>query len=130
MRAREIVFRTIVPILVFFSVSCRVEESKVPGNWVADASCVTVTLAVKADHSFIQTARHGGVVVNELTGRWISNTKGEMVTFRPFLDFLDDEKGKRMESASFPPENLGLTTEMGPVMFRCQDGTHELYYAK
>ncbi len=50
--------------------------------------------------------------------------------FEPFLDFLNDAQGRQVGGASFPPEGIGKVIEMGPIIVKCPDSDHELYYAK
>ena len=91
---------------------------------------MTITLVVNPDHSFVQSARAAAGETNRLTGRWSVDNKDKTMTFEPFLDFLNDEHGKRLGFASFPPEVIWPAIEMGPVVVKCPDSYHEIRYVK
>jgi len=117
--------------LSFLSLGCHtVNESKLIGTWRAEASCVTITLVVNPDHSFVQSVRTHTDEINRLTGRWSLDRRDKMMTFRPFLDFLNDRNGRQMGFASFPPVVMGPVIEMGSIIVKCPDSDHQIDYVK
>jgi hypothetical protein len=117
--------------LILLSSGCRTaNESRLVGIYRANGSCVVITLVVNPDHSFIQSTQTRKGETNQLTGRWSVDKKDRMITFEPFLDFLNDDHGRRLGSASFPPEVFGSVIEMGPIIVKCPDSDHEIYYSK
>ena len=120
-----------ISTLVFLCLGCRTaNESRLVGTYRANASCVTITLVVNKDHSFVQSAQARSGETNRLTGRWSLDKKDKMMTFEPFLDFLNDDHGRQLGFASFSPELMGLVTEMGPVIVKCPDSDHQINYVK
>jgi len=91
---------------------------------------VTITLTVNPDHSFVQNAQTRTGETNRLTGTWSVDKIDKMMTFKPFLDFLNDTHGRQMGFASFPPEMMGPAIEMGPVIVKCPDSDHQINYIK
>lgn len=73
-------------------------ERSIVGTYRADAPCETIVLAVNQDHSFVQSVHTRTTEINRLSGKWSSDNYG--VTFRPFLDFLNEGNGSRLEFAS------------------------------
>jgi hypothetical protein len=111
--------------------ACRTtNESRLVGTYRADASCVKVTLVVNQDHSFEQRVEAHDGATNQLTGKWSVDKENGYMNFEPFLDFLKDARGKQVRGASFSPEGIGTAIEMGPIIVKCADSDHELYYAK
>lgn len=116
-------------VLVFLACSV-VNESRLVGTYRADGSCVNITLVVNPDHSFVQSAQTPAGETNRLTGRWNVDKKDKIMTFEPFLDFLNDTHGRQVGFASFPPEGMGWVVEMGPVIVKCPDSDHKIDYVK
>ena len=118
-------------MLLLSCLACRTtNESRLVGTYRADASCVIVTLVVKQDHSFEQIVETHESATNRLTGKWSVDRENGYMDFEPFLDFLNDAQGRQVGGASFPPEGIGKVIEMGPIIVKCPDSDHELYYAK
>jgi hypothetical protein len=120
----------VTALMVFCTKCSTVNESRLVGIYHANGSCVTITLVVNPDHSFVQSARAAAGETNRLTGRWSVDKKDKMMTFEPFLDFLNDEHGKRLGFANFPPEVIWPAIEMGSVVVKCPDSYHEIRYVK
>jgi hypothetical protein len=111
--------------------ACRTtNESRLVGTYRVDASCVTVSLVVNQDHSFVQRVETRDGETNRLTGKWSVDKKNGYIDFEPFLDFLNDAHGRQLGFASYPPEIIGTVIEIGPVILKCPDSDHELYYAR
>jgi hypothetical protein len=120
-----------VSALTLVCLACdTVDESRLAGTYRADGSCVTITLVVNADHSFVQSAETRAGETNRITGTWSVDKKDKTITFRPFLDFLNDMHGKQVGWASFPPVAMGLFIQMGPVIVKCLDSDRKIDYAK
>jgi hypothetical protein len=120
-----------VSTLILVCLACNtVDESRLVGTYRADGSCVTITLVVNPDHSFVQNAETRTRETNRITGRWTVDKKDRTITFRPFLDFLEDMHGRQIEYADFPPETMGWVIDMGPVIVKCPDSDHKVDYVK
>ncbi len=105
---------------------CRTRsESKIIGLYEAKTSCVDIRLAINRDHSFTQSVRTKRGEANQLTGTWSWDQRTRYVTFKPFLDFLKGIPGAETTSASFQPDVMGWVVEMGPVVIKCPDSSHE-----
>ncbi len=124
--------RVLAATLVVILLGCRtVNESRLVGTYLAKASCLTITVGVNSDHSFLQTVMRTTVgETNRLAGKWSVDKKDRVMTFEPFLDFLNDEHGRKLEFASFRSEIIGPVIEMVPIIVKCRDSVHELYYVK
>jgi len=97
MQTRGMIPAAFVSTLILFCLACNtVNESRLIGTYRADSSCVTITLVVNLDHSFVQSVqtRTGGT--NQLAGKWSVDKKEETITLEPFLDFLNDAQGKAL----------------------------------
>jgi len=105
-------------------------EAKIIGIYKADAPCANISLAVHADHSFTQSVRTKEGEVKQLGGEWDLDPQTKYVTFKPFLDFVHENRGAEIAMASFPPEVMGLAIEMGPVIIKCSDSSYEVNYTK
>jgi hypothetical protein len=117
--------------LVLVCLACTtVKESRLVGTYRADGLCVAITLMVNPDHSFVQSAETRTGETNRLTGTWSVDKKDKTITFDPFLDFLNDTRGKQVGGASFTPEMTGLGIKMGPVIVKCPDSDHQVDYLK
>jgi|HubBroStandDraft_1064217.scaffolds.fasta_scaffold410972_2 hypothetical protein len=131
MHTRGVIRGLSISTFVFLCLGCRsANESRLIGTYRADTSCMTVTLVVNKDHSFVQSAQARSGETNRLTGKWSLDKKDKMMTFKPFLDFLNDDHGRRLTFASFSPELMGLVTEMGPVIVKCPDSDRQINYVK
>lgn len=102
-------------------------ESRVTGVWHAEASCVDVWLEVLPDHTFVQTVRTKQGEANQLTGTWSFDPY--WINFNPFLDLIEDTRGKRVGGFGSPVEWIGVL-HMGPVIIKCPDSSHEADYTK
>ena len=128
---RKVVCTCCISAFALLLLACRTtNESRLVGAYRADAPCVTVSLTVNQDHSFVQIVETQKVETNRLTGKWSVDKEGGYMTFEPFLDFLNDAHGRQLGFASFPPEEIGTAVEMGPIIVKCPGSGHELYYAK
>jgi len=105
-------------------------EQSIIGTYTARAPCVTVTLVVKQDHSFVQSVRTYIGETNELKGHWIVDKMAKFVVFRPFLDFSKDSRGRPVELADGPVERLLFETTMGPKNVLCPDSMHQMDFVK
>src|SRR5271168_952888 len=82
--ARTLALSLLVPL-----VACTVtREESIAGTYVLEAPCLTATLVVKRDHSFLQTVRTDSGETNRLTGVWSVDREG-FVYFRPILDLKE-----------------------------------------
>lgn len=130
MQTRGII-RGLFVSLVLVCLGCStVNESRLVGTYRADGSCVTITLSVNPDHSFVQNAETRTGETNRLTGRWSVDKRRKYIDFEPFLDFLNDDHGRQVGGASFPPQVMGLGIELGPVIVKCPDSNHQIDYIK
>jgi hypothetical protein len=99
-----------VSALAFAFLGCHVTSERfIVGTYQAEAPCVTITLVLNRDHSFVQSVRAHTGEINRLSGEWTTDKYG--VTFKPFLDFLNDDHGRQLQFASFSPEVMprGIT---------------------
>jgi hypothetical protein len=119
----------LVSTVVFYCVACHVtSERLVVGTYRAKAPCATITLVVNRDYSFAQTVHTNTGETNQLSGKWSMDKSG--VTFQPFLDFLNDDHGRQLGFASFPPEVMPRGITMGPIIVKCPDSDHQIDYVK
>jgi hypothetical protein len=130
MQTRGIIPVFISTLLLVCSGCNTVNESRLVGTYRADGSCVNIMLVVNPDHSFVQSAEARSGEINRVTARWSVDKKDGMITFEPFLDFLNDTHGKQVGGASFPPESMGLFVRLGPVIVKCPDSDHQIDYVK
>lgn len=105
-------------------------ESSLVGIYHAETSCLAITLIVKADHSFVQSVRMKDGGAKQLSGNWSVERGGKWLVLKPFLDFTTNTQGTEAKSISLPPEAIGPVIEMGPVIIKCPDTTHEVNYSK
>jgi hypothetical protein len=117
-------------VLVLSAGCITTNEAKIVGTYRVSTACVDVTMVIKSDHSFEQTAKTHDGNINQLRGVWNITAEPKGIILKPFLDFSAYDHGKQVEFAIFPPEATGSAIEMGPVMIRCQDGLHEVDYIK
>ena len=131
METKGMIRAAFVSTLILVCLACNtVNESRLIGTYRADSSCVTITLAVNPDHSFVQSVQTHTGGTNQLAGKWSVDKKDETITLEPFLDFLNDTQGRQVGGASFSPEMLGLGVRMGPIIVKCPDSVHEIDYVK
>jgi hypothetical protein len=131
MQTRGMTRAALVSTLVFVCLACRtVNESRLIGTYRGDGSCVTITLAVKPDHSFVQQVQTRKGETNELAGRWKLDKEDRSMTFEPFLDFLNDTRGRQVEFSTFTPETMGWMIKMGPLIVKCPDSNHQIDFVK
>lgn len=107
-----------------------VKEHRVVGTYRAKAPCVTITLTVKPDHSFVQTAQTDRGQISRITGTWSVDKGPKIIIFKPFLDFLSDEGGRQVDLATFGPEDFGAAVVMGPAVVSCDKSVQEADYVK
>ena len=105
-------------------------DSSLVGTYRAQTACSGITLVVNADHTFHQSVAVGRQEVNTLSGKWDWDSERGFVTFSPFLDLIDDPRGKRTGSFSGPVERLVSVMELGPVVAKCPGITQEVDYVK
>lgn len=132
-------------MLILFSGCGRLDESRIVGVYKIESSCGTISLDLKADHSFVQKRELTGEEPKEITGKWnfeTVNTKdksllgelmrhtGRFVSFAPFLDVDGSGKLQNASGASLKTEIIGPTIQMGPVLFSCKGSRDETYYVK
>ena len=122
-------------ILILSGVGCHVtSERSIVGTYKAEAPCVTITLAVKQDHSFVQSVRTTSGETRQLTGKWTIHEWGQGLTtvdFDPFFDFLNDEHGDAGSSGTgFRPERWPRGILMGPIIVKCPESSYKIDYVK
>jgi hypothetical protein len=131
MQTRGMTRAALASTLVFVFIGCStVNESRLIGTYHGDGSCVTITLVVNADHSFVQQVQTRAGETNELAGRWKVDRKDKSITFEPFLDFLNDARGRQIGFSTLSPEVMGWMIKMGPVIVKCPDSNHQIDYVK
>ena len=120
--------------LIFSEVACYVtSERSIVGTYKAETPCVTITLAVKQDHSFVQSVRTTSGDTRQLTGKWtIHQRQGDTtVDFDPFLDFINDEHGGAEGGGTgFRPERWPRGILMGPIIVKCPESSYKIDYVK
>jgi hypothetical protein len=130
-QTRWMINGALVSALALVCLGCStVNESRLVGTYRADGSCVTITLVVNSDHSFVQSAETRSGEINRVTGRWNVGEKDRTINFEPFLDFINDRHGRQVGGASFPPESMGLFVRLGPVVVKCPDSNRQIDYVK
>jgi hypothetical protein len=122
---------------ILASLGCSVtNERSIVGTYRAEASCVTITLVLNPDHSFLQTARTSSGHTNQVNGKWRidnSNKSFEIVDFEPFLDFQIDHRGRNGEGpgeTGFHAERWPRGILMGPIIVECPDSAEKIDYVK
>jgi hypothetical protein len=121
--------------LIFSAVGCYVtNERSIVGTYKAETPCVTITLAVKQDHSFVQSVRTISGDTRQLTGKWTIHEwqQGDTtVDFDPFLDFINDEHGGSASGGTgFRPERWPGAILMGPIIVKCPESSYKIDYVK
>jgi hypothetical protein len=128
-----------VSVLIFSCTGCHVtSERSIVGTYRAEAPCVTITLVVKRDHSFVQSVRTRSGETKELVGKWridqwkIDPQPVKTVDFAPFLDFSEDEHGRQggPGGTGFRPERWPRGILMGPIIVKCPDSGYKIDYVK
>jgi hypothetical protein len=110
--------------LLFACFGCHATSERfIVGTYRAEATCVTITLVLNQDHSFVQSVRATSGETKQLTGKWSMdqwNTGQQMVKtvdFDSFLDFSEDEHGRQGGSARDRLSPRAMAT-------RSPDGAH------
>lgn len=128
MRLRELL---LVCPLIFSCLGCRVTSERwIVGTYRAKSPCVTITLVVNRDHSFVQTVLTNSGGTNQVVGKWTVNSKTAWVDFKPFLDFRNDAHGRQVGGASFIADAMPKGIAMGPIIVQCPDSGYEIDYVK
>ena len=122
---RFVVFIGVLPLLSCFATS----EASVTGTYVAVAPCVTITLVVKRDHSFLQTIRDSPGGTYQRSGHWILRDGGRI--------FFDSSLNSSHEDAyGVGPPPVGVVERwprgkvLGPIQVTCPDSPHEIDYVQ
>jgi hypothetical protein len=130
MQARRLKTGFLAFALACFSMACPVTSERfIVGTYRAESPCSDITLVVSRDHSFAQSVHTHAGGANQVSGKWTIDEKG-WITFKPFLDFLNDDQGRQLEAAFFRPEVLPRGITMGPVVIKCSDSSHQIDYVK
>ena len=135
-RLRPLLFTT---LLIFLCAGCRVtDERLIVGTYRAEAPCVTITLVLNRDHSFVQSARTTGGETKQVKGRWFirqwstDHHTEKTVDFESFLDFHEDYHGREggLGETGFVPERWPRGVLMGPIIVQCPDSGYKIDYVK
>jgi hypothetical protein len=105
-------------------------ESRIAGVYRAKAPCVTITLALNQNHTFLQSAQTTSGETTQLAGTWSLDSKFQTVVLKPFLDFSDDTHGRKVTFGSYKPERWPRGILMGPIIVRCPESSDEIDYVK
>lgn len=123
--------------LVFFCLDCRVTSERfIVGTYRAGTPCVTITLVLNRDHSFVQSARTASGETRWLNGKWfvhewsIDHRAEKTVDFDSFLDFHEDYAGRGVGEAGFTPELFPRGILMGPIIVKCPESGYKVDYVK
>ncbi len=129
----------LVSTLIFSCLGCHVtSERSIVGTYRAEAPCVTITLVLSGDHSFVQSVRTTSGETKQLIGKWsidqwdIDHQVVKTVDFDPFLDFSEDEHGRQGKPGrtGFRPERWPRGVLMGPIIVKCPDSGYKIDYVK
>jgi hypothetical protein len=129
----------LVSVLIISCLGCHITSERfIVGTYRAEASCVTITLVLNRDHSFVQSVRTKTGETNQLKGKWfirqwsIDHRTQETVDFDSFLDFHEDYHGRDgvPGETGFTPELLPKGITMGPIIVNCPDGPDQIDYVK
>ena len=127
-------FFPLLPLILSGVSSYVTSERSIVGTYKAEAPCVTITLAVKQDHSFVRSVRTTSGETRQLTGKWTIHEwrQGEpTVDFDPLLDFMNDERGGAGSSGTgFRPERWPRGILMGPIIVKCPESSYKIDYVK
>jgi len=121
--------------LVFPGTGCYVtSERSIVGTYKAETPCVTITLVVNNDHSFVQSARTASGDTRQITGKWSLHewsTGDKTVDFDHFLDFIYDEHGGQETGGTiFRPERWPRGILLGPIIVKCPESDYKTDYVK
>jgi hypothetical protein len=122
--------------LTFFCLGCHVTSERfIVGTYRAEAPCVTITLVLNRDHSFVQSARTTSGETKQLTGKWNIDQWAQgvkTVDFDAFLDFHEDYHGLEggLGETGFIPERWPRGVLMGPIIVQCPDSGYKIDYLK
>ena len=134
MQTRWLRSALLISVPIFVGLGCSVtHEESIVGTYLAEAPCVTITLVVNRDHSFVQSAKANSGVTNRLSGKWRidkSEKSFETVDFEPFLDFHTDGHGLAGGLTGFHAERWPRGVLMGPVIVQCSDSSYKIDYVK
>ena len=139
--------RSIFAFALLFSSGCRrVTEPNLVGTYRLETPCVTVSLILNQDHSFVQSARTSSGETKKITGKWsLSNRRNEKdgsnadrliapisqpLEFDSFLDLVHDNHGEQLGGGSFLAESVGATIRFGPVIVHCSDSEYKVDYVR
>jgi hypothetical protein len=120
-----VVFFAVLPLLGCFATS----EASVTGTYTAAAPCVTITLIVKRDHSFVQTIRETPGKAYQRSGRWRLDNNGRFF----FESALDRSPQDIHQVGSLPDgivERLPRGKVLGPIQVTCPDSPYEIDYVQ
>jgi len=120
--------------LIFSCFGCQVTNERfIVGTYRAEARCVTITLELNRDRSFVQSVRTTTGETKELIGIWgidersIDHQKVKTVNFDSFLDFHLDYHGRQGGPGgtgffdSRKMSGLALQDRLHQVEARCQE---------
>ena len=123
--------RAVVVIFLVVGSGCQITSERfLVGTYRAEAPCVSVTLSVNKDHTFAQDVKTKQGEANRLIGRWNIDSS-QIVTFEPFLDFIDDPRGRSGNSGTgFRAERWPRGIMMGPIIVKCPESSYKIDYVK
>jgi hypothetical protein len=139
MQTGRLRFALLVSALTFCGLGCQVtSEWFIVGTYRAEAPCVTITLVLNRDHSFVQSARTTAGETKQVTGKWFirqwgtDHPTGKTVDFDSFLDFHEDYRGREEGpgETGFIPERWPRGVLMGPIIVQCPDSGYKIDYVK
>lgn len=131
MRIRRIVVILVLSSIVLANIACTVtNERRIVGTYRAECPCVSITLILNRDQSFVQRVRPASGETKELGGKWFVRDK--IVHFTPFFDFSQDYRGinSGVGETGFIPELWPRGMTMGPIVVQCPESAYELDYVK
>jgi len=100
------------------------------GPYKAEAPCVTVDLVLNKDHYFTETVRTKAGETRRLNGHWRFDKTYNDIEFKPFLNFLEDNRGYQISRFVSGIEALPKGIVMGPIIVKCPDSSHEIDFVK
>ena len=116
--------------LVSAFVGCQVtQERSIIGTYRAEAPCVTITLALKQDHMFMQSAQTASGGRNELVGKWYLGPDHDLI-LKPALGFSHSALGEKRDLSGGPVDRTPRGVAFGPIIVACPDSSHEVDYIK
>jgi hypothetical protein len=129
----------VVSALIASCLGCHVTSERfIVGTYRAEAPCVTITLVLNRDHSFVQSARTAAGETKQVKGKWFIRQWGtdhpteKTVDFDSFLDFHEDYHGREggPGETGFIPERWPRGVLMGPIIVQCPDSGYKIDYVK